>query len=155
MLITGHGNEELAIQALRLGIADYLVKNPGYLFKLPGIIENVYNQAQLEHEQTALRESESRFRRLAGGVGHELRNPLGVISNSVYYLRELLSNADDTVQEYLSIIASEVNNANRIVSDLLDASQVRHLQQVDIVVSLLVATGAERELSACKYPVKL
>lgn len=24
---------------------------------------------------------------LAGGVGHELRNPLGVISNAVYYLK--------------------------------------------------------------------
>ena len=27
---------------------------------------------------------------LAGGVGHELRNPLGVMSNAVYYLKTIL-----------------------------------------------------------------
>jgi DNA-binding NtrC family response regulator len=45
VLVTGQGDEEVAVQALRLGITDYLVKNPGYLFQLPRTLENTYAQA--------------------------------------------------------------------------------------------------------------
>jgi len=65
VIVTGHGNEDIATQTLKLGAVDYLVKNTGYLFKLPSLIENACARAQLAHEQAALRESENRFRRLA------------------------------------------------------------------------------------------
>ena len=65
VVVTGHGNEDIATQTLKLGAADYLVKNTGYLFKLPSLIEQVCTRAQLTREQAALRESENRFRRLA------------------------------------------------------------------------------------------
>ena len=62
---------------------------------------------------------------LAGGVGHELRHPLGVIGNAAYYLRMRLRElADDKVQKHLAILDSEVRRANRIITDLLDFSQV-------------------------------
>jgi PAS domain S-box-containing protein len=65
ILVTGQGDEELATQALRLGASDYVVKNPGYLSRLPGLLENAYHRTQLLREQAALRASEARFRRLA------------------------------------------------------------------------------------------
>ncbi len=65
VLVTGHGDEELAAQALRMGASDYVVKSPGYLFRLPGLLENAYHRAQLQREQALLRASEARFRRLA------------------------------------------------------------------------------------------
>lgn len=65
ILIASQGDEELAVQALRLGAYDYVVKTPGYLFRLPGLLENAYYRAQLQQEQAALRVSEERFRRLA------------------------------------------------------------------------------------------
>ncbi len=64
VLLTERGDEELAVQALRLGASDYLVKNPGYLYRLPGSLENAYHRAQLQREQSALRASEERYRRL-------------------------------------------------------------------------------------------
>lgn len=64
VLITGHGSEEAAVQALRLGFADYLVKAPGYLFKLPGTLESVFSGAELLRERRMLQESEARFRHL-------------------------------------------------------------------------------------------
>ncbi len=64
ILVTGQGDEEVAVQALRLGAADYLVKHPGYLFQLPRTIENADNQARLRKERAALYASEARYRML-------------------------------------------------------------------------------------------
>ena len=65
VLVTGQGSEEVAVNALRLGATDYLVKHSGYLFELPAALENAFHYSRLEREKAALRESEARFRRLA------------------------------------------------------------------------------------------
>jgi PAS domain S-box-containing protein len=62
ILITGHGSEEIVLQAMKLGAADYVIKTPGYLYKLPAIIENVFHVNELAREQAALREAEERYR---------------------------------------------------------------------------------------------
>jgi PAS domain S-box-containing protein len=64
ILTTGQGSEEIAVQAIRLGATNYLVKHSGYLVELPGALENAHYHAELQREQAALRESEARFRRL-------------------------------------------------------------------------------------------
>ncbi len=64
ILVTGKGDEEIAVKALKLGAFDYLVKNQGYLFKLPSVIENAYYNRRLIREHQALTESESRYRSL-------------------------------------------------------------------------------------------
>ena len=56
---------------------------------------------------------------LAGGLGHELRNPLGVINNAVYYLKITQPDADEKVKSYLSIIENEVKNSEKIIRDLI------------------------------------
>lgn len=82
---------------------------------------------------------------LAGGVGHELRNPLGVISNAVYFLQMTLAEADETTREYLDIIASQVQTASKIVSDLLDLSRIRSAEKEETTVSELVFEALERQ----------
>jgi PAS domain S-box-containing protein len=62
VLVTGHGNEEIAVQSLRLGASDYVVKSSDYLYKLPWALENAFHRAQVAREQAALRESEARYR---------------------------------------------------------------------------------------------
>jgi PAS domain S-box-containing protein len=68
VLVTGQGDEEVAVQALRLGAADYLVKNPGYLHKLPAVLENAHHRARLAREQAVLGEREGRFRQLTENI---------------------------------------------------------------------------------------
>ncbi len=58
---------------------------------------------------------------VAGSVGHELRSPLGVMNNAVYILEGELADADHRVKEYLSLIRTEIESSERIVSDLLDS----------------------------------
>jgi diguanylate cyclase (GGDEF)-like protein/PAS domain S-box-containing protein len=67
-MLTGTGNEQTAVEAMKLGAGDYVVKDPagGYLDLLPTIIRRVLEGHRLRGEkeaaEEALRESESRFR---------------------------------------------------------------------------------------------
>lgn len=55
ILVSGQGNIELAIQAQRMGINDYLVKHENYLLQLPSVIEKVVNQSEIQHQQEKLK----------------------------------------------------------------------------------------------------
>ena len=70
IMITGEGNEQVAVEALKLGASDYIVKDVEmrYLELLPAVIEKVLYKQQLIRERqqmyVALEESEARYRRL-------------------------------------------------------------------------------------------
>ncbi len=64
VLVTGQGSEEVAAEALFLGVDDYLVKSEGYLHKLPATIESNCHRADLLRERISLQESETRARLL-------------------------------------------------------------------------------------------
>ncbi len=76
---------------------------------------------------------------VAGSVGHELRNPLGVMSNAVYFLQTVLAGADSSVMEYLDIIKNEIASSERIVSDLLDSVRIKPPQIQTVGISELIA----------------
>lgn len=80
---------------------------------------------------------------LAGGVGHELRNPLAVISNSVYYLQMVQQDPDADVKEYLEIIAEGVQNAEKIVSSLLDFGRSLSSDKQKTSIPVMVAKVLE------------
>jgi len=66
---------------------------------------------------------------LAGGVGHELRNPLGAIKNAAYYIKGKLAKSElaekePRVLEFLDIVDDEINTSNKIINDLLGFSRV-------------------------------
>ncbi|MDP4027837.1 MAG: ATP-binding protein [Gallionella sp.] len=75
---------------------------------------------------------------VADTVGHELRNPLGVMNNAVYYLQAVLPDADETTREYLGIIKDEIAEAERIVSDLLDAVRTKPPRPETVMVAELL-----------------
>jgi signal transduction histidine kinase/DNA-binding response OmpR family regulator len=58
VFVTGQGDEEIALQALKLGAADYIPKHSGYLYQLPGVLKDVHQRAELAQEQAALLASE-------------------------------------------------------------------------------------------------
>jgi two-component system NtrC family sensor kinase len=74
----------------------------------------------------------------SGSVGHELRNPLGVMNNAVYFLKTVLADADESIKEYLGIIKQEIDNSQRIISDLLDFSRTKTPQAHAVQVHDLI-----------------
>ncbi len=57
--------------------------------------------------------------RLIARVGHELKNPLSIIRNSVYYLNLVLSDIDGKVAKHLKLIEGEVADCNKIIDDVV------------------------------------
>jgi signal transduction histidine kinase/DNA-binding response OmpR family regulator len=68
LMITGAGNEKIAIEAMKLGAGDYIVKDieGGYLELLPSVIEQLlYQQRLVEERQQAIKAMQHLNRNLA------------------------------------------------------------------------------------------
>jgi PAS domain S-box-containing protein len=103
----------------------------------------------LETQETLVRKEKlAVLGQVAGSVGHELRNPLGVMSNAVYFLQAVLSDADDSVKEYLGIIKGEIAASERIVSDLLDSVRTKPPHPEIVGVAQLI----DQVLGKCAIP---
>jgi signal transduction histidine kinase len=83
---------------------------------------------------------------LAGSLAHQIRNPLGAISNAVAVLRRQVSGqTTPAMEQALDIAQEEVWVANRIIADLLAYSRIRPPAQRGIGVQELVEAVLGRE----------
>jgi PAS domain S-box-containing protein len=78
-----------------------------------------YADLERAQQQLVQRERLAALGELSAIVAHEVRNPLGVIFNSLGSLRRLLRPAGDA-RVLLEIVGEEAERLNRIVGDLLD-----------------------------------
>ncbi|HUY91588.1 MAG TPA: protoglobin domain-containing protein [Pirellulales bacterium] len=86
------------------------------------IIENAY--------QTEFRLRQQRSDRLAtigqvaGGVAHELRNPLNVVQTSIYYLMHTPTPNPEKVRQHLERIERQIGLADRVIAALSDFARL-------------------------------
>ena len=89
---------------------------------------------------------------LAGGLAHQIRNPLAAMQTAAAVLRRKLGeSADPDVLAALNVIREEVWEANRIITDLLDYARVKPPSRSDVRVDELVAAA----LDAAKPPPRV
>lgn len=88
IIMTGGGDERVAVKAMKAGALDYLVKSPEVLADMPHIVERARREwvGIVEHRRTtaALRESEERFRSVfvTAAAGMVIVSPTGKIVNA-------------------------------------------------------------------------
>ena len=118
---------------------------------------NVTHLVAIVHDMTAQRAEQEAMKldlmrkerltelgQLAGGVAHEIRNPLSAINNAAYVLaRHFGKEAPQEVRDALAIVHEEVRRANHIVSDLLDYARVREPDRKHTSISLLVESAVK------------
>jgi PAS domain S-box-containing protein len=92
---------------------------------------------------------------MAGSVGHELRNPLGVISNSIYFLKMVQANADEKVKEYHDQIEKNIHIADKIITDLLDFTRIKSVECAAVSVPDLIQQALERFPTPKNVQVKI
>jgi two-component system, NtrC family, sensor histidine kinase HydH len=99
------------------------------------IAEREMAQAELSRQ-----ENMAAIGRLAATVGHELRNPLAVVTNVLYLMKVGSKAAPDTpLHRHVATAEREISAATRIVSDLLDYAARRGPILAPVEVSDLVA----------------
>jgi len=101
---------------------------------------------RLQETQEALvrREKLAVLGQLASGVGHELRNPLGVMSNAVYYLDAVQQDAPEDVRKYLGMLREQISLSAKIVNDLLDFSRITPAERLPIPLEHIAETQLRR-----------
>ncbi len=112
LIMTAQGSEELAVEALKSGALDYLVKSVETLREMPRIIDRALREwhTRKQHEQAlqALRESEARYRHLF----QEFNGLLDAVPDSFMLI--------DPQLKILWANRAASNDAANAVSDLVD-----------------------------------
>ncbi len=97
--------------------------------------EDLLAQAE-RHERLAT------FGQLVGSIGHELRNPLGVIETSLYILRGRLGE-DERAKKHVERIGEQLSLANHIITDLLELIRDKPLRREPVAFGPVVRGAAE------------
>jgi signal transduction histidine kinase len=97
--------------------------------------------------QQARVERLSTFGQLVGSIGHDLRNPLGVIETSLFILRGRIGE-DERARKHVERIGEQLGVANGIITNLLDMIRDRPLAREPLRLAALVASV----LDAVKRP---
>lgn len=104
--------------------------------------------------QDQLRTSErlATLGQFSGSISHELRNPLGVVDSSVYYLKKKLKDADEKVQEHLERIKSGVGSSTAIIESLLNLTRMKEpeLSRLDLAAITSDAIATSKVLAKVK-----
>lgn len=114
--------------------------------RLEELVEKRTGELKLAHERIVKIEKMAALGKLAAIIGHELRNTLGVISNSVYFVKQRLSGIlnDEKVDKHLRVISEEVGISNRIITDILAYGGLREPERTEIDLNGTIMALADR-----------
>jgi signal transduction histidine kinase len=115
-----------------------------YNARLEMQVEARTRELRQAQEQLVRQEKLAVLGRIAGSVSHELRNPLGVINNSIYYLEVVQPEAGEKIRHHHAMIRQEVRNAEKIIDDLLDFVRTITAEREQVSVRRLVKMALER-----------
>lgn len=89
VMFTGTGNEEVAVEAMKSGLEDYIIKTPNHYTRLAVAVRAALERTM---ERQALKEAESRYQRLFEGVpiGLYRMTPTGQVLEANSALLQLL-----------------------------------------------------------------
>ncbi len=118
---------------------------------LEELVEERTKKLRETQEQLARSEKLAVLGQLAGGVGHELRNPLGSIKNAAYFLKMALEKPEPEVKETLEILNKEVATSEHIISALLDFARPKPPTRHKVEINHLL----QEALSRTKVPEKI
>ncbi len=104
------------------------------------IMLHTYREDLLARQARA--ERLSTFGQLVGSIGHDLRNPLGVIESSVYILRGRVEQ-DERVHKHLDRIGHQLAVANGIITNLLDMIRNKPLVREAVDLEPVVAGAVD------------
>ena len=89
VMMTGHGSERVAAEALHLGANDYIIKDDGFTQLLPEVLARVVRMREMERQLALAQHNLIRAERRAAigeivvALSHEINNPLMALSTQL------------------------------------------------------------------------
>lgn len=120
------------------------IKLKEYSKELEKMVEKRTEKLRNAQAELVRKERLAMLGQLAGSVGHELRNPLGVISNSAYFLRMRSKDDDEKIQKHLDIIERSIKKADKIISDLLNFSRIKEPIRTSSNINHIIKDALDR-----------
>jgi signal transduction histidine kinase len=129
IFVTTAASAKLAVEAMKLGADDYLVKEEGYLTALPYVVREVLNRRHLADERHALEDRLQRAERaatlgyLASGLAHHINNPLATIRTFLQLLPDHIEDPEFR-SKYLAMALAESERIRDLVKDIMRTTTV-------------------------------
>ena len=133
IFLTAFNDEMQVAQGYASGAVDYLptpvvpeiLKAKVRVFiELSQMRQLAARQAEESARRAAAEEADRRKDEFLGMLAHELRNPLGPISNAVHLLQLLTPGSDPRLAQLRDIIDRQVRHMTRLIDDLLDSTRL-------------------------------
>lgn len=136
VVMTAHGSEQLAVEALRLGADDYLIKDEGFTGFLPQVLRRVAHLRNMELQLAAARELVVQAERRAAigeisvAISHEMNNPLMALRAQ---LEVLHLDARAMSEQVRSNIAAAITQVDRIAAVVKRVAQHKRDSSISYV----------------------
>ncbi|HEX4916294.1 MAG TPA: response regulator [Limnobacter sp.] len=147
ILMTGNSSVDTAIDAMRLGVADYLLK-PFHASELKAVVnrvlyvkrlkdQNEHLLESLKHSNAQLRDLNAQLDSFAGRVAHDLNSMISLIQSYSRALdKNITSSLDENSKKFLGRIRTVSDRGSALVSDLLSFARLGNkslkLSKVDV-----------------------
>jgi signal transduction histidine kinase len=116
-------------------------------------------QKRAEAEATEFAVRQERLRtagRLAAEIAHQIKNPLGIITNAAFCLQRAVREGEMAVDEQIEIIREEVDRADQIITELMGYAQLAEGKVERLVVSEELDNALQEVFpAAAKYKVAI
>ncbi|HBL16894.1 MAG: hypothetical protein A2X36_08190 [Elusimicrobia bacterium GWA2_69_24] len=129
VMMTADNNPHVTIEAMRLGISDFVLKEGPFQINLPAVTQRVLEKEDME-KALAKAQLDSQFQaaklanlgKILSEVLHEVRNPLSIISTSLETLRDA-KDKDKALSRVLELMLRNAERARQLINSLLDFSR--------------------------------
>ncbi len=122
IMLTGHGNENIAVEAMKLGAQDYLIKGNITADSLRLALQNTIDKVALKRKMRELENVKSDFLSIAS---HELRTPLTIIREFVSLVNDGITGpVNGEQQECLSTALQNCDRLGNLINDILDIQRI-------------------------------
>lgn len=145
ILLTGYGEHDIDLEAMRLGAADYLVKDQVSSVLLEKTIRYAIHRFQtglaLKERETQIfmQDRLASIGLLASSLAHEIGTPLGVIRGRAEFV-SLHAGSNPVISKNMDVIVSQIDRISKLIHSLLNIArgdQVKGMGEVQ--VSLVVS----------------